>query len=323
MATPATPTTGPIPVRDITPRSGRPSGRLQNETSAQTELRNARRTAGTGIGRSQHVVRSLVQLHKSTAEVFNQKQSKHVQELSATTISALQDIKKPSTARHSLDIALCLFVDTVVMAALTALILGGAVSAGAATAAGIAASVIIAFLMWPIERLVLGKSAKKNKEQRKLLQKSIAQVKKDVEGVKDDFEKFKKWARLAARRYPQVATKITSTGARLGRAAKAIKPIGKLVSWVTRVLKNPAVKGTAESVPGSQILPWWTIGAIAAWVANRAEYKEAQRLLEEFRAAKSEVYGMTDDIYTTQLAVIENELVEKTAQSDSELAITA
>lgn len=323
MATPAATTTGQTPVRDIAPPSGQSSGRSGTQRSFEGEMLRARRTAQSGVGRSRNLIRSLLKLHKDTAEIFDQKQSKHVQELSKATLTALQNIKKPSTIRHGFDIALCIFIDTVAMAALTALILGGAVSAGAATAAGVAASILIAILMWPTERIILGKSAKKNTEHRKELQKNIEQVKQDIEDVKEDYEKFRKWAKLAAQRYPQVAAKLTSTGARIGRSAKVIKPIGKAISWLTKFLKNPAVKGTAESVPFVQIVPWWTMGAIASWIANRAEYKEAQRLLTEYSTAKREVYGITGDMYQTQLAVVEQELVEKTIKMREQESIAA
>jgi hypothetical protein len=92
-----------------------------------------------------------------------------------------------------------------------------------------------------------------------------------------------------------------------------VKWAGKLVNW----LKKGWVKQSSEAVPMWNLLPWWTIGAVCAYLSHRGDYREAQELLTNYNEGKVGVLGMTDTMYQTRLGVIEDIHVELvTSQTD-------
>lgn len=247
-----------------------------------------------------------MKLHKDVAEAYDTTRSKHVSELREANAAALQKVKEPSSIRYGAWISFCLLVDIFVSPAVSALYAG--------VVTGIVAAIIVGILMAIFARIYLGKHAKRATEGRKELQDKVVQVQQDIEEARKEYAKFRKWAGLASKRYPQVAARVTSAGARLGRATKGIRPVGKLVTWIVKFFKNPVVKQGGEAVPVLNIIPFWTLGALAAYIAHRSEWKEAQRLLAAYDTVKWEVVGVTDDMYQTQLGVVEQEIVGKSVE---------
>lgn len=315
MATPATATQGPASVRDITPRSGRPSGRPGTDRTTEQELVRVRRTVQTGIGRGQRAVESLVKLHKNISDTFDRRESKYTQELSQVSQDALKNIQKPSVALYGSFIFISLIVDIFVSPLVTA--------AWVTVIGGIAATIALSICMVILTRLLLGKRSKRTVEYRKELEGRIREVQEDVQQVQAEYVKFRRWARLASRRFPQIASRAASVGARLGRTARNIKPVARVLTWLAKFFRNPAIKQGGEAIPLVNIIPFWTLGAIGAYIAHRAEYQEAQRLLNDYARSKSELIGITADMYKTQLAVVEQEAVGKMDEIQEQQLATA
>lgn len=315
------PTTGSAKgpqVRDVVPvRKGRGQGvalakekrrqeRQQRLRKGFQDTRQGIRTTKEGYHQAQGVMRSMVKLHKDISSSYTMVRDKHVRELRQASVTALEKIKKPSLVRYGPYIVLSGLVDFFISPLV--------IAAWATVAGGIVVTLAVMIYMAVAGRLLIGKHAKNAANARKEYDEKIKEVRQDIRMVRAEYKRFRQWAGMAKRRHPKVAARVASTGARLGRAAKKIKPVGKALQWLAKLAKNPIFKQISEAIPVWNIIPWWTIGAVTEYISHRSEWKEAQRLLSEYSTTKDEIIGITDDMYQTRLDVVGQEIVNKNTE---------
>jgi hypothetical protein len=84
-----------------------------------------------------------------------------------------------------------------------------------------------------------------------------------------------------------------------------------MVNW----LKKGWFKQGSEAIPIWNVLPWWTIGAVAAYLSHRGDYKEAQAVLAAYNNRSVETMSIRDNLNEARLAVVREAFVEAGAQA--------
>ncbi len=253
--------------------------------------------ADAGVGHLLALGEALSRTHQTIARSYNQVHNARSRELSAVNIKAAQRVKPPSTTRYSLFIGLSLFVDIVISPIVTA--------AWATIILGILATVVLAIVMAVLGRIMLGSNGKKATQHRKELEENTKELERDIQVVQQEYRSFLLWLNTVGKRFPQIAARASTSAARIGRVVgkyKMVRYAGKAVNW----LKKGWVKQTSEAIPIWNILPWWTIGAVATYLSHRGDYKEAQSLLASYNEGKISALNMKDTIHETQMAFVQS-----------------
>lgn len=253
------------------------------------------RVSATGARRSLALGGVLHKTHQTLARSYQQVHRARTKELTDVNVQAAKLIQPPSTVRYSLFIGLSLYVDIVlsplVIAAWTTVVLG------------ILATIALAIVMAVLGRLFLGSQGKKAAKHRKEIEGLARQLERDTQLVQQEYRSFLLWVNTVGTRFPRLAARATTTAARAGRVAgkyRVVRYAGKTVNW----LKKGWFKQASEAIPGWNAFPWWTIGAVAAYLSHRGDYKEAQSILAQYNEGKINNLNMTDSMYETRLSVV-------------------
>jgi hypothetical protein len=81
------------------------------------------------------------------------------------------------------------------------------------------------------------------------------------------------------------------------------------------VCRHLWIKQGSEAIPIWNVLPWWTIGAVAAYLSHRGDYKEAQAVLAAYNNRSVETMSIRDNLNEARLAVVREAFVEAGAQA--------
>lgn len=268
-------------------------------------------TIGKGLKRIHSFSNALQKTYGDVASAYGKVRGNHYRELTAVNIAAAKKIKPPSLVRYSTFIGLSLLVDISISPVITAL--------WASVILGVLATLVLGVFMALAGRILLGSDGKKAAKSRKELQQKASDIERDLKVVQQEYQNFLRWIQAAAAQFPRVAARATTAAARVGRIAgkyKVVRYAMKLVNW----MKQGWAKQTAEAVPLVNILPWWTIGAVATYLSHRGDYREAQDLLLHYNQGKVEVLGKTDAIYQGRLGVIEDMHTELSTQTNDSFA---
>ncbi len=264
-----------------------------------------------GVARVSALRQALQSAHQTVTQAYAKTRNKHTRELSDVNVESAKKIKEPSKTRYFLFGLLCVVADT----AGAALISGGFALTevfGIGIILGIAATLFVTIVMWIGSRVLLGKYAKQVQEHRDELQERGKDLSRDVQIVRQEYNNLLTWIGNAKNQFPQLAEQggalLVKAGA-LAKKTNLIKYSGKAAIFVNeskwlKWLRNPIFTRISESIPLWNIMPWWTIGAFATYISHRADWREAQGVLQSYSTGKQEVVGLTDSLYKTRLAVI-------------------
>lgn len=272
-------------------------------------------TLREGYDRANALLASLRRTQQEIIGVYSQVQTGHAREMNDVSLEAARKIKKPSTTRYSLFIILCIIADTAGAALIT--VAWTTTVFGVGIILGVLATALVTGIMWIGGRILLGKRAKEVKEQNKKLQEKSKEIFRDIEVVRQQYNSVLSWIGTAKKEFPQLASQgtalIQKAGAIAGKTnmakytGKAAVMIGNLKNkklWrILNFLKSPIFVRVSESIPFWNALPWWTIGAGATYVSHRADWREAQDILNGYTSGKQEVMDTTNSLYKTRLTV--------------------
>lgn len=253
------------------------------------------RFAGTGVRRVFGLGHALRKTYQDVELSYVQMHGHHIGQLTSVNAEAAKRIKPPSTFRYSAFIGISIAVDVFISPLVTA--------AWATFVLGVLAAIAVALCMAIIGRVFLGSHGKRASKHRKELQERSKELERDIQVVQQNYRSFLRWLGTVAKRFPQVAARASTLTSRVGRVAGKYKLI-RFAGWVVNWLKKGWVKQTSEAVPLWNIFPWWTIGAVAAYLSHRGDWREAQDILARYNTGKQDVLNMTDAMYQINLAAI-------------------
>ncbi len=249
---------------------------------------------------------SLRRTQQGISSAYTQVQKGHAREMDDASLEAARKVKKPSKLRYSLFIWLCIIADTAGAALITGAFAAAPETFGVGAVLGILVTILVTIIMWIGSRIFLGKRAKEVKEHIDQLQEKSKDLARDIQVAQQQYNNLLTWMGTAKKEFPQLASQgsalIVKAGA-LAQKTNMIKYSGKAMIWVSNVIKNPIFVRISELIPFWNILPWWTIGAVATYISHKADWREAQDILNGYTSGKQEVMNTTSALYKTRLAL--------------------
>lgn len=129
---------------------------------------------------------------------------------------------------------------------------------------------------------LLGKSLSELREKKKNIQGSAEQLARQLSSAQKTYAGLAKTAR-------QTRT-IMAQSKKASAASRVLEESGKL----RRFAQNPAGKGVLASIPGVELVPWWTLGLVSMYFDHRREYQSAARAAEEYTEYASSLIAVED-----------------------------